>query len=232
MVIVTSINVPLWLEVWKEVCRTGEGKGTAVELKMLFHQSFNEDEDADDNYLWQGMNREWKGGRGASIRTEVKRSRNPANKINITNHVINLQDNNHHIMISSTILQSIMYNILSGFWSSLTTIDNLRWWGWYLGKRPPERGSGKGSRGGGWGPTPPPGLRRIFHHCWSLLTMGAVFNTCRHHPAGWKGQDLKRLACSKSASASAWSISISISSSINEKSISGDDHWSASAWIV
>ena len=86
MVIVTSINVPLWLEVWKEVCRTGEGKGTTVELKMLFHQSFNEDADADDDdddYLWQGMNREWKGGRGASIRTEVKRSRNPANKINI-----------------------------------------------------------------------------------------------------------------------------------------------------
>ena len=97
-VIVTSINVPLWLEVWKEVCRTGEGKGTTVELKMLFHQSFNEDADAVDDYLWQGMNGEWKGGRGASIRTEVKRSRNPANKINITNHVILLHDNNHHII--------------------------------------------------------------------------------------------------------------------------------------
>lgn len=78
LLIVTSIDVPLWLEVWKEVCRTGEGKGATVELKMLFHQSFNEDyEDDDDDYLWQGMNREWEGRWGSSIRTEVKRSRNP-----------------------------------------------------------------------------------------------------------------------------------------------------------
>ena len=70
-----------------------------MELKMLFDESFNgemdvdyddDDDDAadddeeeygnddeDDDYLWQGMNREWKGRRGASICTEVKRSRNP-----------------------------------------------------------------------------------------------------------------------------------------------------------
>ena len=39
----------------------------------------DDDVDDDDDYLGEGMNREGKGRRGASIGTEVKRSRDPEN---------------------------------------------------------------------------------------------------------------------------------------------------------
>ena len=71
---VTCINVPLRLEVWQEVRRTGEGKGTTMELKRIFYQLLNEEGDA---YLGEGVDREWKWRRGSSICTEVKWSRNP-----------------------------------------------------------------------------------------------------------------------------------------------------------
>ena len=81
---------------------------------MIFDQPSNEEGEG-EAYLGEGR-------RGASISTEVKWSRNPAQ------------------------------------FSSLTTMLSFNMV--YLGKRPPLRGSGKGSRGGGRGPTPP-GLRGI-----------------------------------------------------------------------